>query len=119
MYAPALAGRLADRYHRRPVMPSGRALTAIGLLLPLPDRLPFVIAGRGRDDRAGFVVHAGPAAGCRFARTSAVCRPPRSARSPTTPVRACSASVGIPNGPATGAPPARRRERRRVSAGLA
>ena len=41
----ALAGRLADRYGRRAVMPFGSALTAIGLLLTLPDHLPYVIAG--------------------------------------------------------------------------
>ena len=53
----ALAGRLADRYGRRPVMPFGCALTAIGLLFTLPDRLPFVIAGLAVMTAGFFVVH--------------------------------------------------------------
>jgi len=53
----ALAGRLADRHGRRSVMPFGCALTAIGLLLTLPDRLPFVIAGLAVMTAGFFVVH--------------------------------------------------------------
>ncbi|MFD0516584.1 MFS transporter [Paractinoplanes durhamensis] len=40
-----LSGRLADRYGRRAVMPFGCLLTAAGLLLTLPDRLPVVVLG--------------------------------------------------------------------------
>jgi YNFM family putative membrane transporter len=53
----ALAGRLADRYGRRAVLPFGCALTAIGLLLTLPDRLPYVIGGLAVMTAGFFVVH--------------------------------------------------------------
>ncbi|MCU7727997.1 MFS transporter [Actinoplanes sp. KI2] len=53
----ALAGRLADRYGRRAVLPFGCALTGIGLLLTLPDRLPVVIAGLAVMTAGFFVVH--------------------------------------------------------------
>jgi YNFM family putative membrane transporter len=53
----ALSGRLADRYGRRGVLPVGCLLMGAGLLITLPDRLPFVIAGMAVLTAGFFCVH--------------------------------------------------------------
>ncbi|MFF5290068.1 MFS transporter [Paractinoplanes globisporus] len=53
----ALSGRLADRYGRRGVLPFGCLLMGAGLLITLPDRLPFVIAGMAVLTAGFFCVH--------------------------------------------------------------
>ncbi|XVU29381.1 MFS transporter [Actinoplanes sp. CA-054009] len=53
----AVSGRLADRYGRRAVMPFGCVLTAAGLLLTLPDRLPVMVAGLAVMTAGFFCVH--------------------------------------------------------------
>ncbi|MEV4343022.1 MFS transporter [Actinoplanes sp. NPDC049596] len=53
----AVSGRLADRYGRRAVMPFGCVLTAAGLLLTLPDRLPIMIVGLAVMTAGFFCVH--------------------------------------------------------------
>jgi YNFM family putative membrane transporter len=53
----AVSGRLADRFGRRSVLPFGCLLTAAGLLLTLPDRLPLVIAGLAVLTAGFFCVH--------------------------------------------------------------
>jgi MFS transporter, YNFM family, putative membrane transport protein len=53
----ALAGRLADRFGRRAVLPFGCALMLLGLLLTLPDRLPVLIAGLAVLTAGFFCVH--------------------------------------------------------------
>ena len=53
----AVSGRLADRYGRRAVLPFGCLLTAAGLLLTLPDRLPVVVAGLAVMTAGFFCVH--------------------------------------------------------------
>lgn len=52
-----VAGRLADRYGRRAVMPFGSAITVAGLVLTLSDRLPVVVAGLAVMTAGFFVVH--------------------------------------------------------------
>ncbi|GAA0583720.1 MFS transporter [Paractinoplanes ferrugineus] len=52
-----LSGRLADRFGRRAVMPFGSLLTAAGLLLTLPDRLPVVVVGLAVMTAGFFCVH--------------------------------------------------------------
>ncbi|MBB2947608.1 YNFM family putative membrane transporter [Actinoplanes lutulentus] len=52
-----VAGRLADRYGRRAVMPFGCLLTAAGLLLTLPDNLPVMIVGLALLTGGFFCVH--------------------------------------------------------------
>jgi YNFM family putative membrane transporter len=53
----AVAGRLADRYGRRAVVPVGCAVTGAGLLLTLDGRLPVVIAGLAVMTAGFFCVH--------------------------------------------------------------
>ncbi|MFF5083185.1 MFS transporter [Actinoplanes sp. NPDC000266] len=53
----AVSGRLADRYGRRAVMPFGCVLTAVGLLLTLPDNLPLMVAGLAVMTAGFFCVH--------------------------------------------------------------
>jgi YNFM family putative membrane transporter len=52
-----VAGRLADRYGRRAVMPFGCLLTAAGLLLTLPDHLPVIVVGLALLTGGFFCVH--------------------------------------------------------------
>lgn len=52
-----LAGRLADRFGRRAVMPFGCALMLLGLLLTLPANLPVLIAGLAVLTAGFFCVH--------------------------------------------------------------
>ncbi|MEU8820289.1 MFS transporter [Actinoplanes sp. NPDC048796] len=53
----AVSGRLADRYGRRAVMPFGAVLTAVGLLLTLPDSLPLMVTGLAVMTAGFFCVH--------------------------------------------------------------
>ncbi|XVV16472.1 MFS transporter [Actinoplanes sp. CA-131856] len=53
----AVSGRLADRYGRRAVMPFGCLLTAVGLLLTLPDKLPVMVVGLAVMTAGFFCVH--------------------------------------------------------------
>ncbi|GIF24030.1 YNFM family putative membrane transporter [Actinoplanes tereljensis] len=66
----AVSGRLADRYGRRAVMPFGCLLTAAGLLLTLPDRLPIMVLGLAVMTAGFFCVH-GVASGWVPARAHA------------------------------------------------
>jgi YNFM family putative membrane transporter len=52
-----LSGRLADRFGRRAVMPFGCLITAVGLLLTLPDRLPVIVVGLAVMTAGFFCVH--------------------------------------------------------------
>jgi YNFM family putative membrane transporter len=52
-----VAGRLADRFGRRAVMPFGSLITAAGLVLTLADRLPYVVAGLAVMTAGFFCVH--------------------------------------------------------------
>lgn len=52
-----LAGRLADRFGRRAVMPFGSALMLLGLLLTLPDNLPTLVTGLAVLTAGFFCVH--------------------------------------------------------------
>ncbi|MEU4235884.1 MFS transporter [Actinoplanes sp. NPDC026619] len=52
-----LAGRLADRFGRRAVMPFGCLVTVAGLLLTLPDRLPIIVVGLAVMTAGFFCVH--------------------------------------------------------------
>ncbi len=52
-----LAGRVTDRFGRRTVVPVGCAVTAAGLLLTIPDRLPLVVLGLAVMTAGFFVVH--------------------------------------------------------------
>ncbi|GIM88352.1 MFS transporter [Paractinoplanes toevensis] len=76
----AVSGRLADRYGRRAVMPFGCLLTAAGLLLTLPDRLPVVVLGLAVMTAGFFCVH-GVASGWVPARAHAGGVPPGQAAS--------------------------------------
>lgn len=90
-----VAGRLADRYGRRAVMPFGCLLTAAGLLLTLPDHLPVVVFGLAVMTAGFFCVHGVASGWCRCGRMRAGCRRGRRRRctcSPTTRVRRCSAA---------------------------
>ncbi|HWS34537.1 MAG TPA: MFS transporter [Actinoplanes sp.] len=53
----AIAGRLADRFGRRAVMPFGSLLTAAGLLLTLPDNLVTTVTGLAVMTAGFFCVH--------------------------------------------------------------
>ncbi|HET8595238.1 MAG TPA: MFS transporter [Intrasporangium sp.] len=55
--ASTLAGRLADRYSRRAVVPIGCAVFAAGLVLTLPDSLPLVVLGLAVMTAGFFTVH--------------------------------------------------------------
>jgi YNFM family putative membrane transporter len=65
-----VAGRLADRYSRRAVMPVGCAVTVGGLLLTLPTSLPVVVIGLAVMTAGFFAVH-GVASGWVPARAHA------------------------------------------------
>ena len=52
-----VAGRLADRYSRRTVVPVGCLLTVIGVLLTLPDTLPLLVVGLAVMTAGFFAVH--------------------------------------------------------------
>jgi len=58
----AIAGRLADRFGRRAVVPIGAALALAGVLLTIPQHLPIVVAGTALMT-AGFFVFHGVASG--------------------------------------------------------
>jgi len=66
----ALAGRLAERFGRRAVVPAGCALALAGVLLTLPSWLPTVVAGLALVTAGFFVVH-GVASGWVPARAHA------------------------------------------------
>lgn len=68
--AAAVAGRLADRFGRRPVVPVGCAVAVAGLLLTLPGELAFVVVGLAVLTCGFFVVH-GVASGWVPARAHA------------------------------------------------
>jgi YNFM family putative membrane transporter len=51
------AGRLADRFGQRTVMPIGCSVTAAGVLLTLPGSLPVVVVGLAVMTAGFFVVH--------------------------------------------------------------
>lgn len=53
----AIAGRLADRFSRRAVVPVGCALTGGGVLLTLPEFLPVVVLGLTLMTAGFFAVH--------------------------------------------------------------
>ena len=53
----AAAGRLADRFSRRAVVPAGCLITAAGVLLTLPASLPAVVAGLAVMTTGFFAVH--------------------------------------------------------------
>jgi MFS transporter, YNFM family, putative membrane transport protein len=52
-----VAGRLADRFSRRAVVPIGCLIFAAGVLLTLPDALPLVVAGLAVLTIGFFAVH--------------------------------------------------------------
>src|SRR3954469_16890743 len=52
-----VAGRLADRYSRRAVVPIGCLVTVAGVLLTLPDSLPVVVLGLAIMTAGFFAVH--------------------------------------------------------------
>ena len=52
-----IAGRLADRFSRRAVMPVGCLIAAAGVLLTLPDSLPSIVAGLAVMTAGFFAVH--------------------------------------------------------------
>lgn len=66
----AVAGRLADRFSRRAVVPVGFLLTVLGVLLTLPRSLPLVVAGLAVMTAGYFAVH-GVASGWVPARAHA------------------------------------------------
>jgi YNFM family putative membrane transporter len=53
----AVAGRLADRFGRRSVVPIGCLITAAGIALTLPTSLPVVVLGLAVMTAGFFVVH--------------------------------------------------------------
>jgi YNFM family putative membrane transporter len=53
----AVAGRLADRFGRRTVVPVGCAITIAGVLLTVPASLPVVVLGLAVMTAGFFVVH--------------------------------------------------------------
>jgi len=55
--ASVVAGRLADRFSRRGVVPAGCLLYLSGLLLTLPDALPLVVIGLAVMTAGFFAVH--------------------------------------------------------------
>lgn len=55
--ASTVAGRLADRYSRRAVVPVGCAVFAVGLLLTIPDSVPVVVLGLAVLTGGFFAVH--------------------------------------------------------------
>ena len=52
-----LAGRLADRFSRRAVVPIGCLITGAGVLLTLPDALPLLVLGLAVMTAGFFAVH--------------------------------------------------------------
>jgi YNFM family putative membrane transporter len=52
-----VAGRLADRFSRRSVVPAGCLIFVAGVLLTLPDRLPVVVLGLAVMTAGFFAVH--------------------------------------------------------------
>jgi MFS transporter, YNFM family, putative membrane transport protein len=66
----AVAGRLAERFSRRAVVPVGCLITAAGVLLTLPGSLPAIVAGLAVMTAGFFVVH-GVASGWVPARAHA------------------------------------------------
>jgi YNFM family putative membrane transporter len=66
----AAAGRMAERYSRRAVVPAGCLITAAGVLLTLPGSLPFIVFGVAVMTGGFFVVH-GVASGWVPARAHA------------------------------------------------
>ena len=83
----SVAGRLADRYGRRAVVPVGCAVTAAGVLVTLARPLPVVVLGLAVMTAGFFAVH-GVASGWVATRahpaSAARARPPRCTCSPTT-----------------------------------
>jgi YNFM family putative membrane transporter len=65
-----VAGRLADRFSRRAVVPVGCLVTVAGVLLTLPDVLPLVVVGLAVMTAGFFAVH-GVASGWVPARAHA------------------------------------------------
>jgi YNFM family putative membrane transporter len=53
----AVAGRLADRFSRRTVVPVGCLVTLVGVLLTLPGSLPVVVLGLAVMTAGFFAVH--------------------------------------------------------------
>jgi len=53
----AIAGRLAERFSRRAVVPIGCLITAAGVLLTLPGSLPCIVVGLAVMTAGFFVVH--------------------------------------------------------------
>jgi YNFM family putative membrane transporter len=53
----ALAGRMAERFSRRAVVPVGCLITAVGVLLTLPGSLPSIVVGMAVLTAGFFVVH--------------------------------------------------------------
>jgi MFS transporter, YNFM family, putative membrane transport protein len=53
----ATAGRLAERFSRRAVVPAGCLVTAAGVLLTLPASLPWIVAGLAVMTTGFFAVH--------------------------------------------------------------
>ncbi|MCY1145664.1 MFS transporter [Actinoplanes sp. Pm04-4] len=80
MLSSAVAGRLADRYGRRAVMPVGCLVTVAGLLLTLAGSLPVVVAGLAVMTAGFFCVH-GIASGWVPVRAHAGDVPPAQAAS--------------------------------------
>jgi YNFM family putative membrane transporter len=66
----AVAGRMAERFSRRAVVPVGCLITAAGVLLTLPGSLPLIVAGLAVMTAGFFVVH-GVASGWVPARAHA------------------------------------------------
>ncbi|WP_051218459.1 MFS transporter [Nocardioides insulae] len=56
-FSSAYAGRLADRYGRRAVLPVGAAVAVLGVVLTVPAWLPTVVAGVALMLIGFFVVH--------------------------------------------------------------
>jgi MFS transporter, YNFM family, putative membrane transport protein len=67
----AIAGRMAERFSRRAVVPAGCLITAAGVLLTLPGSLPVIIGGLAVMTAGFFIVH-GVASGWVPARAHAV-----------------------------------------------
>src|SRR3984885_3370733 len=55
--SPAIAGRMAERFSRRAVVPAGCLITAAGVLLTLPGSLACIVAGLAVMTTGFFAVH--------------------------------------------------------------
>jgi YNFM family putative membrane transporter len=53
----AIAGRMAERFSRRAIVPAGCLITAAGILLTLPGSLPAIILGLAVMTAGFFIVH--------------------------------------------------------------